>query len=85
MFYISLTVHLGIILVNNQLDAVLSNVFIYFTSLHVSSKPVPVTRRIELYQYIIWYISLCVGDCLVCRSPRTGIPGSHLHSVIYTR
>ena len=21
----------------------------------------------QLYQYIIWYISLCVGDCLVCR------------------
>jgi hypothetical protein len=21
--------------------------------------------RIELYQYIIWYMSLCVGDCLV--------------------
>jgi hypothetical protein len=20
----------------------------------------------QLYQYIIWYISLCVGDCLVC-------------------
>jgi len=22
----------------------------------------------QLYKYIIWYISLCVGDCLVCRS-----------------
>jgi len=21
-----------------------------------------------LNHYIIWYISLCVGDCLVCRS-----------------
>ena len=21
----------------------------------------------QLYQYIIWYISYCVGDCLVCR------------------
>jgi len=20
-----------------------------------------------LYQYVIWYMSLCVGDCLVCR------------------
>ena len=26
-----------------------------------------------------------VGDCLVCRSLRTGIPGSQLHRVIYTR
>jgi hypothetical protein len=25
----------------------------------------------QLYQYIIWYVSLCVGDCLVCRS---GVP-----------
>jgi len=22
----------------------------------------------QLYQYIIWYVSLCVGDCVVCRS-----------------
>jgi hypothetical protein len=31
-----------------------------------------------MYQYIIWYVSLCVGDCLVClvcRSGGTGIPG----------
>ena len=31
------------------------NVFIYFP-LHVSSNPVLIIRRIELYQYIIWYI-----------------------------
>jgi hypothetical protein len=30
----------------------------------------------QLYQYIIWYISLCVFDRLVCGSG-TGIPGSH--------
>jgi len=41
----------------------------------------------RLYQYIIWCISLCVGDCLVCRSLRTVIrvPDSHLHRVVYTR
>ena len=37
-----------------------------------------IIRRIELYQYIIWYIYIyiyhCVGDCLVCRY--TGILGS---------
>jgi hypothetical protein len=33
----------------------------------------------QLYQYIIWYVSLCVGDWyagqegLVCRSPLTGV------------
>jgi len=57
------------------------NAFIYFPSLHVSSNPVLIIRRTELYQYIIWYMSLCVGDCLVCRSGRTGIPDSHLHRV----
>jgi len=42
----------------------------------------------QLYQYIIWCISLCVGDCLVCRSGGsllTCIPDSHLHRVLYTR
>jgi len=35
-FYISLTVHLGVILVNNQLGALFSMyLFIYFTSVHV--------------------------------------------------
>ena len=61
-FYISLTVHLCIILVNNQLDILFSMyLFIYFTSLHVSSNTVLIIRRIEFYQYIIQYISLCVG------------------------
>jgi len=59
------------------------NLFIYFTSVHVSSNLVLIIRRIELYQYIIWYMSLCVGDCLVCRT--SGILDSHLHRVTYTR
>ena len=60
-----------LILVNNQLDALFFNVSIYFPSLHVSSNPVFIIRKIKLYQYIIWYISLCIGDCLVCQSGRT--------------
>jgi hypothetical protein len=60
---------IGIILVNNQLDALFSMyLFLYFTPLHVTSIPVLIIRRIELYQYIVWYMSLCVGDCLLCRS-----------------
>jgi hypothetical protein len=78
IFYISLTVHRGIIIVNNQLDGLL-NVFIYFPSLHVSSNPVLIIRRIEFCQYIIWYMSLCVGDCLVCRSGRKCV-----HTVEYS-
>jgi len=38
------------ILVNNQLDVLFSMyLFIYFTSLHVSSNPVLIIRRVELY------------------------------------
>ena len=76
---------LGIILVNNQLDALFH--CIYFTSLHVSSNEVLIIRRTELYLYINWYISLCVDDCLVCRSGSsflTEIPGSHhVYQMIY--
>ena len=38
----------------------------------------------QLYQCIIWYISLCVGDRVVCRS-LTCIPHRHLDKVICTR
>jgi hypothetical protein len=44
-FNILFTVHLGIILVNNQFDALFQ--CIYFTSLHVSSNPVLIIRRIN--------------------------------------
>ena len=44
-----------------------------------------IIRRIKSCQYIIWYISFCVGSCLVCRSFRTGVSSSHLHSMINTR
>ena len=42
-FYILLTVHLGTIRVNNQLDALFYCV--YFTSLHISSNSVLIIRR----------------------------------------
>jgi len=37
----------------------------------------------QLYQYIIWYISLCVGDCLVCRWGRSSWPA--YQAVTYTQ
>jgi hypothetical protein len=40
----------------------------------------------QFYQYNIWYVSLCVGDCLVCRSGRnfpTCILDGHLHLAIW--
>jgi len=43
-----LTVHLGIIFVNNQLDAQpFFLMYVYFCSLHVSGSHVPIIRRIN--------------------------------------
>ena len=44
-FYVLLTVHPGIILVNNQLDAQFF-MYVYYFSLHVSGSHVPIIRRI---------------------------------------
>jgi hypothetical protein len=66
-FYISLTVHLGIILVNNLLDALFECIYLFHFST-CFEQPSAHHQENQLYQYIIWYISLCVGDCLVCRS-----------------
>jgi len=42
-----LTVHLGIIFVNNQHDAQFFFVHVYFYSVHVSGSRVPIIRRIN--------------------------------------
>ena len=68
-FYISLTVHPGIILVNNRLDSLIS--MYLFHSFTCFEQPNAHHQENQLYQYLIWYISLCVGDCLLCRS---GVP-----------
>jgi len=47
VFYVLLTVHLGLIFVNNQLDAQFFFIYVYFHSLHVSGSHVPITRRIN--------------------------------------
>ena len=67
--------HLGIIFVNNQLDAQFFFVYIYFSSLHVSNTRVPIIRRIHCINttsgichsmYVtVWYtgsIQTCVPD-----------------------
>jgi hypothetical protein len=46
-FYVLLTVHLGIIFVNNQLDARFFSMYVYIYSLHVSDSHVPIIRRIN--------------------------------------
>jgi hypothetical protein len=46
IFYILVTVHLGIILMNNQIDT-LPFMYIYFDSLHVSSNLMLIIRRVN--------------------------------------
>jgi hypothetical protein len=68
--------------VNNQLDAQFLR--IYFTSLHVSSDPVLIIRRINC----INTAGMCVGDRLVWRSGRNfpaWILDGHLQRVTHTR
>jgi hypothetical protein len=63
IFNISLTVHLGIILVNNQLDALFS-LYLFISLLY-------------MFRATQWSSS--------ASSFLAGIPGSHLHRVIYAR
>ena len=58
---------------------------VYFNSLHVSSKPRAHHQENQLYQYNIWYMSLCVDDRFVSRSCPTCTRNGHRHGVIYTR
>jgi hypothetical protein len=46
-FYVLLMVHLGIIFVNNQLDAQFFFMYVYFYYLHVSGSHVPIIKRIN--------------------------------------
>ena len=54
-FYVLLTVHLGTIFVNNQIDAQLFFMYVYF--LHASSSQVPIIRRIN-----------CINTSGICHS-----------------
>jgi hypothetical protein len=60
--------HLGIILVNNQLKRLFPFIYLFIYLFIFSTcfeQPSAHHQESHLYQYIIWYISLCVGDCLV--------------------
>ena len=70
-FYVLLTVHLGIFLVNNQLDAQLFFFVCLFQFSTCFEQPCAHYQESQLYQYDIWYMSLCVCDRLVCR---LGVP-----------
>jgi hypothetical protein len=61
ILYISLTVRLGAIVVNNQLDALFYGLYLFHFST-CFEQPSAHHQENQLYQYIIWYVSLCVGD-----------------------
>jgi hypothetical protein len=61
-------------LVNNQLDALFQCIYLFHFSTCFEQPSA------ELHQYIIWYVSLCVGDCLVCRY--NGIPDTYTQRYI---
>jgi len=65
-FYVLLTVHLGIIFVNNQLDAQFFFMYVYLYSLYVSGSHVPIIRRINCINMTSG-VCVCIDDRLVCR------------------
>jgi len=72
-----------ILLVNDQLDAQFFSICLFQFST-CFEKPRAHHQENQLYQYNIWYNSLCVGDRLVCRSESsfpTCIFDGHLHWV----
>jgi hypothetical protein len=51
----------SLILVNNQPDALFQCIYLFHFSI-CFEKPSAHHQENQLYQYIIWYKSLCVGD-----------------------
>ena len=78
------TVHLGIIPINNQIDAQFFSIYLFRFST-CFEQPCAHHQESQFYQYNVWYMSICVGDRPVCRSVPTCIPDCHLHRVTYTR
>jgi hypothetical protein len=70
-----------LITVNDQLDAQFFSLICLFQSSTCFEQTRAHHQENQLYQYNVWYVSLCVGDLLVYRSGRDG----HLHRVTYTR
>jgi len=72
-------VHLGIILFNDQLEAQFFFCICLFQFSTGFEHPSAHQQDIQLYQYDFWYMSLYLGDRLVCT------PDGHLNRVTYTR
>jgi hypothetical protein len=80
-FYVLFTVHLGIILVNDHLDAQFFFLLCLFQSSTCFEQPRAHHQKNQLYQSNFWYMSLCVGG----RSFPTCTLDGHLQRVTYTR
>jgi len=57
-FYVVLTVHPGMVLVNDQHDAQFF-IYVYFYSVHVSGSHVPIIRRIIVSMRHLVCVTLC--------------------------
>jgi len=63
-------------LVNYQLDAQLFCVYLFqFSTCFEQPRAHP--QKNQLYQYNLWYMSLCVGDRFMCRSERNFLSDLH--------
>jgi len=74
-------------MVNDQLDAQFFSMYLFQFSTRFE-QPRAHHQENQLYQYNLWYMSLCVGDRFVCSSERnfpTYTPNGHRHRVTYTR
>jgi len=86
-----LTVHPGMILVNNQIDAPFF-IYVYFCSLHISGSHVLIIRRIIVSMRHLAYVTLCrlpFGVHTRRSSTQSDInqvlPDGHLHIVTRNR
>ena len=82
VFYVSLTVHVITIFVNNSTHNYFSYICLFQFSI-CFGKPSAHHQESQLYQYDLQYMSLYVGDRVVCSSIFTCIPHGHLRTVTY--
>jgi len=75
-----LTLHLGSIIVNNQLEAQFFFRIHLFQITTCFEHPCAHHQENQLYQCDIWYMSLCLDDRLVCR-----FGWNQYHPNLYTR
>jgi hypothetical protein len=86
-FYVLLTVHLGTIFVNDQLDEQLFFMYVYFYSLRVSGSHVPNIRRINCINttsgicHSVWMIVRCAG---LDETGTTGVRWGYTPTSVYS-